>query len=269
MIAGGDVFEKDERPKEAGSQVMLVPLVRLAVSAALLLYASACDVATREVPDWIWVLGIPACVLLDGVDLYLGGLAPLALVASVGTAFLLGSVLCVIGFYGGADGRALILMAAALPAYPPATRFILQVLPLPLFFIFVSSTFFSVVYPLTIVTLNVMDRVRGKHLLRGIHEDHRLKRLVLYVTARRVPLETLKAGLQYFPAETVVVEDGEARRTPLYFLHAEADVDDLVEHLEAHRELFPDGVLASPTTPMIVFQTAGFLVTSLLLYGPF
>ena len=248
---------------------MIVLLLRLAVSSALLVYASACDVASREVSDWVWVLGIPTCVLLDGVDLYFGRIDLLYLVASLGVSFLLGYVLCVLGFYGGADGRALVLMAAAMPSYPPSTLFIIQVLPLPLFFIFFTSTLFSIIYPLKVFTLNVIDLLRGKRLLHGIEEDNLLKRLVLYVTARRVTFETLKAGLKYFPAETIVVEGGEARRTPIYFLHAEADVDELVEQLEAHKELFPDGVLASPTIPMIVFQTAGFLVVNLILYWPF
>ena len=61
---------------------MIVPLLRLAVSSALLVYASACDIATREVSDRVWLLGIPVCVLLDGVDLYLGRVNPLSLVAS-------------------------------------------------------------------------------------------------------------------------------------------------------------------------------------------
>jgi len=248
---------------------MIVPLLRLAVSSALLVYASVCDIATREVSDRVWLLGIPVCVLLDGVDLYLGRVDPLSLVASLGVSFLLGYLLCFLGFYGGADGRALVLMAAAMPSYPSTNLFVTQVLPLPIFFIFFSSTLFSIIYPLKVFTLNMIDLLRGKRLLHGIEEKNPLKRLVLYVTARRVTFETLKAGLKYFPAETVVVKEGEARRTPIYFLHAEANVDELVEQLEEHRELFNDGVLASPTTPMIVFQTAGFLLASLILYWPF
>ena len=248
---------------------MIVQFLRIAVSSGLLVYASTCDVVSREVSDWVWVLGIPTCVLLDGVDLYLGHIDLLSLVASLSISFLLGYVLCLLGFYGGADGRALVLMATAMPSYPPSHLLIIQVLPLPLLFIFFTSTLFSIVYPLKVFTLNVIDRFKGKRLLQGIEEDNLLKRLLLYGTARRVTFETLKTGLKYFPAETIVVEEGEARRTPIYFLHAEANVDELVEQLEVHRELFPDGVLASPTIPMIVFQTAGFFIVNLILYLPF
>jgi Flp pilus assembly protein protease CpaA len=248
---------------------MIVPLSRLAISTVLLVYASASDVATREVSDRVWVLGIPVCVLLGVVDLYLGRVDHLSLVASLGVSFLLGYLLCFLGFYGGADGRALVLMAAAMPSYPSTDLFFTRVLPLPIFVIFFISTLLSIVYPLKVFTLNVIDFLRGKRLLQGIKEDSLLKRLLLYVTARKVTFEKLKAGLKYFPAEIVIVEEGEVRRTPIYFLHAEANVDELVDQLKTHKELFHDGVLASPTTPMIVFQTAGFLITSLILYWPF
>ena len=248
---------------------MIFTLFRLAISSVLLVYASACDIATREVSDWVWLLGIPVCVLLDSVDLYLGRVDPLSLIVSLGASFLLGYLLCFLGFYGGADGRALVLMAAAMPSYPSTNLLVTHILPLPIFFIFFSSTLFSIIYPLKVFMLNMIDRLRGKRLLHGIKENNPLKRLLLYVTARRVTFETLKEGLKYFPAETVIMEEGEAQRTPIYFLHAETNVEELVEQLEEHRELFRDGVLASPTTPMIVFQTVGFLVVSLILYWPF
>ena len=248
---------------------MMFTLFRLVICSVLLVYASACDIATREVSDWVWLLGIPVCVLLDCVDLYIGRVDPLSLIISLGASFFLGYLLCFLGFYGGADGRALVLMAAAIPSYPSTNLLVTQVLPLPIFFIFFSSTLFSIIYPLKVFTLNMIDRLRGKRLLHDIKEDNPLKRLILYVTARRVAFETLKEGLKYFPAETVILEEGEARRTPIYFLHAEANIDELVEQLEEHRELFDDGVLASPTTPMIVFQTVGFLFANLILYWPF
>jgi preflagellin peptidase FlaK len=262
-------FYKDEHPEKVRSKVMIVPLLRLTISSVLLVYASACDIATREVSDWVWLFGIPVCVLLDGVDLYLVRVDPISFIVSLGASFLLGYLLCLLGFYGGADGRALVLMAVAMPSYPSTNLLITKVLPLPIFFIFFSSTIFSIIYPLKVFTLNMIDQLRGKRLLNGIEENNPLKRLVLYVTARRVPFETLKEGLKYFPAETVILDEGEARRTPIYFLHAEANIDELVEQLEEHRELFDDGVLASPTTPMIVFQTVGFLFVNLILYWPF
>jgi len=248
---------------------LTLQMLRLAVSSALLIYASASDLSTREVSDRVWLIGIPPCLLLDCVDLYLGSLDFISLLASLGTALLLGYFLCYIGFYGGADGKALILMAAAAPSYPTTELLAVKILPLPILFVFFASTLFSVFYPLKVSVLNLIDYVRGERLLQGIDEGNRLKRLLLYITTRRVRFDTLKEGFKHFPAEKVVVEEGRPRRRPIYFLHAEADIDELVENLEAYHELFHNGVLASPTTPMIVFQTVAFVCVILILHWPF
>lgn len=247
---------------------MTLQVLRLAVSSALLIYASASDVSTREVSDRVWLIGIPPCLLLDCVDLYRGTIDLTSLLASLGTALLLGFFLCYIGFYGGADGKALLLIAAAAPSYSTTDLLTVKILPLPILFVFFASTLFSVVYPLKVSVLNLIDYLRGERLLQDIEEGNRLKRLLLYVTTRRVRFDALKEGFKHFPAEKVVVEGGHPRRRPIYFLHAEADIDELVENLAAYKELFHDGVLASPTTPMIVFQTAAFIFVSLLLHWP-
>jgi Flp pilus assembly protein protease CpaA len=247
---------------------LTLQILRLALSWTLLIYASASDLSTREVSDRVWLIGIPPCLLLDCVDLYLGTLDLASLLASLGTAFFLGFFLCYIGFYGGADGKALMLVAAAAPSYPMTELLAVKILPLPILFVFFASTLFSVFYPLKVSVLNLSDYVRGKRLLQGIDEGSRLKRLLLYITTRRVRFDTLKDGIKHFPAEKVVVEGGSPRRRPIYFLHAEADIDKLVENLEAYKDLFHDGVLASPTTPMVVFQTAAFVCVSFLLHWP-
>lgn len=77
-------------------------------------------------------------------------------------------------------------------------------------------------------------------------------------TARRIEFEKLKRGIGYFPAEKVVVEDGRPVRKPVFFVGAEADTGKMIRALEAYKEFYRDGVLASPTIPMIVFMSLGF-----------
>jgi len=244
---------------------MIVYILRFSISSAFLAYALVCDVMKREVPDQVWLVSIPACLLLDCVAVSLGNTDLASILVSLGIALLIGSLLCFLGFYGGADAKALLLISAATPSYlPGASLFAMNVLPLPILFVFFCSTLFSSSYPLTVLTLNLVDFLRGERLLQGI-EGSWLGRLVLYATARRVKLEDMRGSLRYFPAEKVVVEDGKARRKPLYFVHAEANLDEQVEKLEEHKELLNDGVLASPTIPMIVFLTAGFVFSNLVI----
>jgi len=82
-------------------------------------------------------------------------------------------------------------------------------------------------------------------------------------TARRVRFETLKRSLKCFPAEKIVEEEGKIKRKPLFLVHAETDVNKLVQELEKHGDLFVDGVLASPMIPMITFLFCSFILSYL------
>lgn len=244
---------------------MILSSLRLSVTLFILAYASAQDWQTREVTDAVWVLGIPICLVLDSIEIAVHHLKPTPLIISLGIALLLGVVLFYVGFYGGADSKAMLLIAAALPAYLQTTeRIFMKFFPLPIFMIFVISTLFSLVYPLTFLILNLVDYGKGKRLLQGIDVQNWVKRATLYITTRKKRLEELKGSLKYFPAETVVEEDGRVVRKPVYFIPAEANIDERIEKLEEHQELFDEGVLSSPTIPMIVFMTVGFAFTILL-----
>ena len=246
---------------------MIVPFyaARFLMAVLALCYASVKDFSTREVSDWVWLTSIPPCLLLDGLELYLGNLSVTALVASLGVALLMGVALYYLGFFGGADIFALVLIAAALPSYPYVPEFpFARVLFLPIAFVFISSTFLSIFYPFSILVLNLNDLRRGKSLLQGIGVKRWSAKLVLYATVRRISLSQLHGSLKYLPAEKVQLQEGVPMRKPVYFVHAEADVEELLGKLESYGQLFGEGVLASPTIPMVVLLSVGFLLANLV-----
>ena len=241
-------------------------VARFLVSLVALGYGSVKDFSTREVTNWVWVLTVPVCLFLDCVDVYLGVLSVTVLLASLGVSFLVGVSLFYLGLFGGADVKALLLIGATVPSYVIVPRLLLaRILFLPIVFVFFSSVVLSMFYPLSILVLNLNDLRRGRRLLQGLGVRHWYSKLVLYVTVRKVCLEQLHNSLKYFPAEKVVLQEGKPVRRPVYFVRAEANLDELFADLQAHGDLFGDGVLASPTIPMIVFLTAGFLVTNLVM----
>ncbi len=240
-------------------------VLRFVICLVSLGYASARDLAAREVGDWVWVVGVPACLLLDVFDACLCGLSVVNLLASLGISLLVGVTLSRLGFFGGADAWALLLIAAAMPSYVHVPSLLLaRALLLPLVFIFFSAVVLSALYPLTILILNLSDLLRGRPLLRGLEVKHWSGKLLLYATVRRVNLKQLHNSLKHFPAEKVVLEDGKPVRRPVYFVGAGADVAERLKSLEAHPQLFEDGVLASPTIPMVVFLTFGFVSASVV-----
>jgi len=238
--------------------------LRFVLAVIFLGYASLRDIEEREVPDKVWILSVPACLALTLLDVCFEKDDPMLLLVSLLIAFVLGVVLCHFGFYGGADAKALLLIATAFPSYPKDTGSLMaKFFPAPFLLVFSSSTLISIVCPLTVLTLNSIDILRGLNPLREVEEENVFRRFILLATARRVRFETLKRSLKYFPAEKIVEEEGKTRRKPLFFVHAEADVNKLVQELEEHEDVFVDGVLASPTIPMIVFLFCGFALSYL------
>jgi len=231
---------------------------RFLLALAVLAYASIRDLKSREVPDKVWLLSFPAGLALTTIDVSAGVLNVSDFAVSIAVASALCFTLFYTGLYGGADFKALLFLAVAFPAYTEGFKPIIESLvPVPVLTVFCNSVLVSLVYPASILTLNLADLLKGENPLKDVAVNTVLGRLVLLATARRIEFEKLKRGIGYFPAEKVVVEDGRLVRKPVYFVGAEADTDDMIRALEVHKEFYRDGVLASPTIPMIVFITSG------------
>ena len=240
------------------------------VKAAVLLVALGAaawqDIKCREVHDAVWLLSVPAALSISICEAVLSIADPVLLAASLTLAFSLGLLLNHFGLYGGADVKALLLVAAALPCYPsgmslPLWRFF----PLPFLAVLAAATLFSAAYPISIFISNLMLMLRGDDPLRRVEERNPYRRILLLMTARRIPIEELEGSLKHFPAEKISVEDGVPKRKPVLFIHAEADVYGMVRELMKHREIYEDGVLASPTIPMVAFVEAACILLSFLI----
>jgi prepilin signal peptidase PulO-like enzyme (type II secretory pathway) len=249
-------------------EILTYLLLRILVALASLGYASIRDVKDREVPNKVWVLSIPICLILTLLDFEDGNVTISAILISLASALALGFLLFYLGFYGGADVKGLVLIAIAAPAYPLGDGSLLRlVFPLPFLLIFFSSTLLTALFPALILARNLADVLKGEDPLRGIEEKNHFKRLLLLATSRRISFEMLKdKGLKYLPAEKVVEEGAVANRKPFFPLRVDGGSEGLVEELEKHKELFKDGILASPTIPMMVFLTLGFALSSLIMY---
>ena len=233
--------------------MLQLSLLQYAFALGVLAYASICDLKTREVSNWVWVLAYPTGFALTLVAIPTNALNVETVILSVGTSLVLGFVLLYFGFYGGADAKALIFVALTFPEYPTAFNPLLgdTALP-PVLTMFCNSVILSMLYPLTVFALNVKDILKGKTLFEGITASLSEKILLLFTT-RKVSLSKLDKSLNYFPAETVVKNDGLLTRKPLHFIKAEADTSSYTVTLKENQELYSDGVLASPTLPFIIF----------------
>ena len=226
-------------------------------------YASICDLKTREVSNWVWVLAYPTGFALTLVAVATDALNLETVILSAGISLVLGFALLYFGFYGGADAKALIFIALTFPTYPTAFK------PLPgdiafptVLTMFFNSVLLSLIYPLTVFALNVKDALRGKKMFEGINATLREKALLLF-TARKIGLDKLDKSLAYFPSETIVKQDGKLTRKPLHFIKAEADLSPYLSTLKENRELYKKGVLATPTMPYMIFLALALVLIPL------
>jgi hypothetical protein len=181
---------------------------------------------------------------------------------SVFVSVVLGVVLFWSGFYGGADIKALLFIALTTPTIPIALKPILNLPPLPMILtVFCNSILLSLIWPLSIFSLNLKDTLKGNHMF----EDIKLtlpQKVRLFFTARQTALEKLE-GLRYFPAEQIEIQNGQPTRKPLRLIKVETDTTKHLNNLNIHKHLYKKGVLASPTIPTIIFFTIALAITPL------
>jgi len=231
---------------------------RFVLTLTFLGYASIYDVKTREVPEKVWFVGVPTGLILTLLDVLAGVLTASDVPISLAVAFTVGFTLFYVGLYGRADAKALLFIAMTVPAHPEAFRpFLGWMLPIPVLTVFCNSLLLCLVYPATVSALNLIDVLKGSNPLGEVKVDTVLGKLVLMATTRRVGFEKLKGNVGYYPAERLIEKGRRFVRKPVYFVMAEADKKEIVKRLEAHKELYRNGVLASPTIPMIMFLTFG------------
>jgi Flp pilus assembly protein protease CpaA len=232
----------------------LLGWVSFVFSLGVLGYASLQDVRCRQVSNWVWVIGYSMGSIITLVTLAAKTLSASVVCLSLGFAAGLGLVLFCSGFYGGADVKALIYVGLVVPLLPVSGNSGLGFLDLPLVLVvFCYASVLAMVWPLAIFILNLKDALRGDNMFEGIKLSLP-KKVGLLFTARKVPLEKLES-LRYFPAERVVLQDGEPTRRLVHFVKAETDLEKYFANLEQHKDLYQRGTLASPTIPTICFLT--------------
>ncbi len=246
-------------------------LLRLVVSLSFLGYAALRDIEEREVSDRVWLLSVPLCLALSLLGVFSGAVGVFDLAVSVAASLVLGLGLYYLGFYGGADSKALLLVAVAVPSFllPSGSvlGFVVRVMfPVPFFLVFFASVALSALWPLGIFLLNIRDLLGGSDPLRGVVVGGWLRKLLLLASVRRISLGKLREGNgNYTVAERVVEDCGRPMRMPMYAVRIRDDDLEQIDETAKRGELYADGVLASPTIPMIVFISLGLAAGLLLM----
>lgn len=245
---------------------------KVALSLIVLLYASWRDHKTREVSNRVWAIYAPIALCLSLTELLLYDPAKLPF---FGLSFGLTAVFALILFYsggfGGADSKALMCIALALPfsteaLFTPIIPSGVSPLAQNLFplTIFSNSVLFAAASGVYMFLRNLIQRVAAsKKLFEGTLSSESIgKKLLVMITGYKVPIAKLKEKWHVYPMEDVEDSGENPLKRKLVVVPRDEGRDEIVERLSNAIDTgkISDGLWATPGLPMLIFVTLGLIV---------
>ncbi len=242
-----------------------------------LVYASWSDYKTREVSNRVWIVFAPLALILSLVELFLYEPSKLLFFSmSFGLTAVFAIILFYAGGFGGADSKALMCLALALPFFPE--KFVIPLLAEG------ASPLSQLIFPLTVFSNGVLlaaataiymllhniiwHKKTGNKMFEGnLGAQSFGKKIVVLITGYKVSVAKLKEKWHVYPMEDVEENAENELKRKLVVIPRdegrEATVERLAEAVEAGR--INDAVWATPGLPMLIFITAGLIIA--LLFG--
>ena len=252
---------------------ILLDGARVSLCFVFLFYASLSDYKTREVSNTVWILFAPLAFALTFLEFAISEFPQLPFYQMYGLCFGLTAAFAIILFYsggfGGADAKALMCLALALPFYPenlfiPLSR---EISPISQTFfpitVFSNSVLLAAATAVYIFLHNIFWHKRtGKKLFGEGHGNESFgRKLMVLVTGYKVPINRLKEKWHLYPLEDVENVDDELKRKLVVVPKDEgrnAIVEKLTRAVEAGK--IQPMVWATPGLPMLVFVTVGLIM---------
>jgi len=264
----------------------ILAAAKVTLSLAFLLYASWSDYKTREVSNRVWAFYAPLALFLSLSELLLNDPSKLPFFGlSFGVTAAFAIILFYTGAFGGADSKALMCIALALPFSPLEAPLLAGV---PFFAPFLAggmSPLAQNLFPLTIFSnavlfaaasgiymllRNLIWRIRtGKKIFEGTLGTESIgKKILVMITGYKVSVAKLKEKWHVYPMEDVEEENGETPlKRKLVVVPRDEHRDEIVERLSKAVDAgkIDAYVWATPGLPMLIFVTIGLIVA--LLFG--
>lgn len=255
----------------------LLTAANVTISLVILLYASWSDYKTREVSNRVWAIYAPIALTLSLVELlFYEPTNLLGFGLSFGVTVVISILLFYTGGFGGADSKALMCIALALPfsvgtVSPPLSPLgesplAQNIFPLT---VFSNGVLFAAATAVYMLLYNIVWHVRtGKKLFEGTLAQQSVgKKLLVMITGHRVSLQKLKETWHVYPMEDVQESDEDSPKRTLLAVPKDEGRTEIITRLSKAAETgkIDEHVWATPGLPMLIFITAGLIVA--LLFG--
>jgi len=247
----------------------LLDAARVALCLVFLLYASWSDYKSREVSNRVWAVFGPTALALTAFQfLFFSPDLLITYFLSFAVTSVLAIVIFYVGGFGGADAKALMCIALALPIYPAnllpqPEGFISPLFPLTIFTNSVLLGALSVFYALL---RNLLWKMRHGKLFQGLESEPFSRKGLALLSGYKVPLSKLERGFM-FPLEDIESGEGGKGRRRLMVFPKDEGREEIIARIRKNvdRNVLELGVWATPGLPLLIFVTAGLIIA--LLYG--
>jgi len=165
---------------------------RVLLSLFFLVLSSWYDFKKREVSNKMWAIYGPASLTLLLLQFFTDysynkeGI-PIQWLVSIGLTTIIALVLFYIGFFGGADSKALICLSIALPVYPSFTyEYIMILVPFFPLAVLVNSVLGSSLLIIVITGYNLgLMILKRERLFEGLEEEPLWSKVIAFATGFR------------------------------------------------------------------------------------
>ena len=253
----------------------ILTVASITVSLIILFYSSWSDHKTREVSNRVWAIYAPIALALTLSELLLFEQSQLPFYAlSFGITTGIALLLFYVGGFGGADSKAFICIALALPFAPLA-------LFTPLLVDAISPTS-QIIFPITIFGNGVLfaaasciymilrnliwhKKTRTKMFPGTLASESIGKKFLVLITGYKMSISKVKEKWHIFPMEDIDDQDVNLKRK-LVIMPNDERREKIVERLStaAQENKIGSYIWATPGLPMLIFVTVGLVVALFL-----
>ena len=252
---------------------IIFAVARLAITLGFLLYSSWSDYKTREVSNRVWAFFAPIAIILSLTELILYDSSQLSLYGiSVGVTVGFAFLLFYTGAFGGADSKAFMCIAFALPFFPsiiitpllseglsPLSQMVFPITILS------NSVLVAALSSIYLFTRNLVKRsTSGQPLFEGtLSNESTGKKILVLITGKKFPLEVLKEKWHIYPMEDIEeTEDENQVKRKLVIVPKEEERDQILSRLTKASQIgkINAKVWATPGLPMLIFVTIGLIL---------
>jgi preflagellin peptidase FlaK len=244
---------------------------RTALTLSFLFYASWSDYKTREVSNIVWIFYAPLAFALTFTELII--YEDFQTLQFYGLSFSLTATLAIMLFYaggfGGADAKALMCLALAMPFYPEniLTPILKEASPIARTFfpltVFNNSVLLAAATAIFIFIYNIVwHKKNGEKIFKEFEDESIGRKILTLMTGYKMPIHKLKEKWHLYPLEDVEEDTDKGFKRKLVVIPKDEERNAMLERLEraAEHGKIQGMVWTTPGLPMLIFITMGLVI---------